>query len=86
MSYHLITITQLMQLDRPTLEYALRMFQKELDGTVAFLAESAEHRKDEETLDDLNHLLTLRKVFQLRLEEVIAEGESEGKQQLAIAA
>jgi hypothetical protein len=79
MSFHLITITQLMQLDRPTLEYALRMFQKELEGTVAFLSESPEAAKDEATLNDLSHLLTLRKVFKLRLEEMAEEDAAQKK-------
>ncbi len=73
MSFHLITIDQLMQLDKPTLEYALRLFQKELDGTLAFLGETPEARADEPTILDLGHLLTLRKVFRLRLAELADE-------------
>jgi hypothetical protein len=89
MSFHLITIDQLMQLDQPTLEYALRLFQKELDGTLAFLTETPEASKDEALIDDLAHLLTLRKVFKLRLEELAAEAakqkEVEMSAQLAAA-
>ncbi|MGI4762516.1 MAG: hypothetical protein ACRYF0_17525 [Janthinobacterium lividum] len=88
MSFHLITITQLMQLDRPTLEYALRMFQKELEGTMAFLSETPAAVKDEATINDLGHLLTLRKVFKLRLEEMAEEdaAQGEGVRELATAA
>ena len=73
MSYHLITIDQLMQLDIPTLTYALGLFQKELDGTVDFMHKTLEARVDQKVLDDLQHLLTLRKVFQIRLDELQAE-------------
>lgn len=73
MSFHLISIDQLMKLDKQTLKYALRLFQKELDGTLAFLAETPEARRDEHTIDDLAHLLTLRKVFLIRLAELEAE-------------
>jgi hypothetical protein len=73
MSFHLITIDKLMHLDIPTLTYALGLFQKELDGTVAFLNESLEARTDQKLLDDLLHLLTLKKVFSLRVEELKAE-------------
>jgi hypothetical protein len=79
MSFHLITIDQLMQLDQPTLGYALRLFQKELDGTLAFLADTPEARADENTLADLGHVLTLRKVFKLRLDELEAEARSEAE-------
>ena len=73
MSFHHITIDEFMQLDRRALAFALRLFKKELDGTIAFLHESEEARVDEQLLDDLQHLLTLRKVFQVRLDEVLAE-------------
>ncbi|MVN76914.1 hypothetical protein GO988_11320 [Hymenobacter sp. HMF4947] len=89
MSLHLITIDQLMQLDPKTLKYALGMFQKELDGTLAFLAETPEARKDEQVLTDLDHLLTLRKVFKLRIEELEAEQAEQpamGVSQSALAA
>jgi len=91
MSFHLITITQLMQLDRATLEYALRLFQKELEGTMAFLAETPEAVKDEPTIQDLGQLLTLRKVFKLRLEELAEEAAAQALaggvgQELATAA
>jgi hypothetical protein len=75
MSYHLISIDQLMQLDVPTLTYALFVFQRELDGTIKCLNETPESRTDEKLLDDLSHLLTLRKVFRLRVEELKAEAE-----------
>jgi hypothetical protein len=73
MSYHLISIDQLMQLDVPTLTYALFLFQRELDGTIKCLNETPESRTDEKLLDDLAHLLTLRKVFQGRVEELKSE-------------
>jgi hypothetical protein len=93
MSYHLITIDQLMQLDVPTLTYALFIFQRELDGTIKCLNETPESRTDEKLLDDLSHLLTLRKVFRLRVEELKAEAEEaaakaeavKGQAQLAAA-
>jgi hypothetical protein len=93
MSYHLISIDQLMQLDVPTLTYALFIFQRELDGTIKCLNETPESRTDEKLLDDLSHLLTLRKVFRLRVEELKAEAEEaaakaeavKGQAQLAAA-
>jgi hypothetical protein len=86
MSFHLITIDQLMQLDQLTLEYALRLFQKELDGTIAFLSQDEHARQDEPTLSDLNHLLTLRKVFKLRIAELQAEAKQQVSPTLATAA
>jgi hypothetical protein len=93
MSYHLIPIDQLMQLDVPTLTYALFIFQRELDGTLKCLTETPESRTDEKLLDDLSHLLTLRKVFQGRVDELKAEAEEaaakaelvKGQSQLAAA-
>jgi hypothetical protein len=87
MSYHLIPIDQLMQLDVPTLTYALFIFQRELDGTLKCLTETPESRTDEKLLDDLSHLLTLRKVFQGRVdEEAAAKAELvKGQSQLAAA-
>lgn len=76
MSFHSITIDELMKLSQKTLQFALRIFQQELDGTIALLVEQEGARTDEQVLDDLNHLLTLRKVFAGRLEELAAE-ESE---------
>jgi len=73
MLYHTLTIDQLMQLDKKTLKYALMLFQKELDGTLDLLAETPASRQDEVLLSDLTNLLTLRKVFALRLEELKAE-------------
>ncbi len=86
MSLHTLTIDQLMQLDQKTLTYALRIFQHELDGTLALLAETPESRTDAQVLDDLSNLLTLRKVFTLRLAE-LAElaGESASQPALAFA-
>ena len=73
MSLHTFTLDQLMQLDKSTLEYALRVFQKELDGTLDLLAETPQARADEVLLQDLSSLLTLRKVFALRLAELADE-------------
>jgi hypothetical protein len=82
MSYHLLTIDQLMQLDVPTLTYALFLFQRELDETIKCLQQTPEARTDEKLLDDLSHLLTLRKVFRLRVEELQAEAKA-AKEQVA---
>jgi hypothetical protein len=76
MSYRLISIDQLMQLDIPTLTYALFLFQRELDETIKCLTDNPESRTDEKLLDDLHHLLTLRKVFMGRSEELKAEAEA----------
>ena len=75
MSLRTITIDHLMQLPADTLEYALRTFQKELDGTLALLRETPEAATDEATLADLTHVLTLRKVIRLRLEELAQEAQ-----------
>lgn len=80
MSFHLISIDTLMQLDIPTLTYALGLFQKELDGTIDYMHKSLEARTDQKLLDDLQHLLTLRKVFQIRLEELKAEAAAQAAQ------
>ena len=80
MSFHLISIDTLMQLDIPTLTYALGLFQKELDGTIDYMHKSLEARTDQKLLDDLQHLLTLRKVFQIRLEELQAEAAAQAAQ------
>ena len=80
MSFHLISIDTLMQLDIPTLTYALGLFQKELDGTIDYMHKSLEARTDQKLLDDLQHLLTLRKVFQIRLEELKAEAAAQATQ------
>lgn len=85
MSFHLITIDQLMQLDARTLEYALSLFQKELDGTVAYMHESLAARTDQKLLDDLQALLTLRKIFTLRLEELREEAAQPAAQPLLAA-
>jgi hypothetical protein len=79
MSFHLITIDTLMQLDIPTLTYALGLFNKELDGTIAFLNESREAKDDQVLLDDLQNLITLRKVFKNRLVELEAEAQEENQ-------
>ena len=76
MSLRTITIDHLMQLPADTLEYALRTFQKELDGTLALLREMPEAATDEVVLTDLTHVLTLRKVIRLRLDELAQEAQS----------
>ena len=73
MLYRTLTIDQLMQLNRRQLELALRIFQQELDGTIALLSQEEAAKQDEATLDDLSNLLTLRKVFRLRLQEMTVE-------------
>lgn len=85
MSYHTLTIDQLMQLDTNTLKYALGIFQKELDGTLDLLAETPESRHDEVLLADLSSLLTLRKVFALRLAELAEEAAQQPLQLQAAA-
>ena len=72
MSVYTVTIDHLMQLGKAELEYALRIFQKELDGALDLLADP-EVRKDEVMLRDLEYALTLRKVVILRLEELAQE-------------
>jgi hypothetical protein len=79
MSIHTLTVDQLMQLDKYTLQYALRVFQKELDGTLDLLRDTPESRGDEVLLGDLNSLLTLRKAIALRLEELTVEEAPESK-------
>jgi hypothetical protein len=73
MSLHTFTIDDLMQLDKSTLQYALRIFNEELAGTFELLATTPKARQDEVVLTDLGHLLTLRKVFYVRLEELADE-------------
>ncbi|MGI4835079.1 MAG: hypothetical protein ACRYFK_16625 [Janthinobacterium lividum] len=70
MSFNSFTIDQLMQLDPPTLAYALRLFMQQINGTIALLQSEQQAIQDEQTLDELDHLLTLRKVFKHRLEEL----------------
>jgi hypothetical protein len=77
MSYKTYRIDDLMQLDRKTLTTALRIFQQELDGTINLLTQEPASVKDEVVLDDLEHLLTLRRVFKLRLDELEAEDQDE---------
>jgi hypothetical protein len=73
MSIYTVTVDELMKLDKKTLTYALRIFQQELDGMLALLRDTPEAATDEQVLDDLNSALTLRKVYNLRLEELAAE-------------
>ena len=77
MSLHSFTIDQLMQLTLPTLEYALRVFQKELDGYLDLLKEKPEAADDDVLLSDFSNLLTLRKVFKHRLEELVEEAAAQ---------
>ena len=87
MSIYTITIDSLMKLDKTALAYALRVFQQELAGMLRLLATEDAAHEDEQVLDDLNQLLTLRKVFTLRLAELEAEAAaSDGATPLALAA
>lgn len=72
MSVHAITIDDFSQLDRAALAYALRLFEQELATTLDQLKQPAA-RTNEQLLDELSHLLTLRKVFRVRLDELQAE-------------
>ena len=72
MSVYTVTIDHLMQLDKDALAYALRTFAKELAGMLDLLGDTPDARQDEVVLADLNHVLTLRKVFTLRLAELEA--------------
>ena len=72
MSIYTITIDDLMQLDKDALAYALRTFQKELDGMLDLLGDAPDSRRDEVVLSDLTHALTLRKVLTRRLAELEA--------------
>lgn len=85
MSLHTLTVDQLMQLDKKTLEYALRIFQQELAGTLALLRDTPQASCDEQVLDDLHHVLTLRKVFALRLAELEEEADARPVLRLAAA-
>lgn len=87
MSLHTLTIDEFMKLDKKKLQYALRIFQAELDGTLALLTQEEAASRDEQVLDDLNSLLTLRKTFTLRLAELEEEepAEAYGVMQLAAA-
>lgn len=73
MSPHNITLDDFLQLDRRALAVALRLFQSELDGTLHLLATDEAASKDEQLLDDLCALLSLRKVFRDRLAELEEE-------------
>ena len=70
MFYRTITIDQLMQLNRSQLELALRIFQKEIDGSIAYLSQDNVARSNDAALDELSNLLTLRKVFVGRLQDM----------------
>jgi hypothetical protein len=69
-SPHSITIDEFYQLDHRALALALRLFQSELDGTLQLLRTDEVASKDEQVLDDLCALLSLRKVFRDRLAEL----------------
>jgi hypothetical protein len=73
MSPHSITLDDFLQLDHRALARALRLFQQELDGTLHLLATDEAARRDEQVLDDLTALLSLRKVFRARLAELEEE-------------
>lgn len=81
MSLHTFTIDSLMQLNQNQLQYALRVFDEELAGTLALLASNPDTHRDEVVLDDLSNLLTLRKVFRQRIEELATEQGSEATEQ-----
>jgi|GEM_PF-6082438 len=80
MSFRTFTLDQLMQLNPSQLTTALRLFNQELDGTIAFLSQEPAARRDSSTLNELSNLLTLRDAFTVRLEELVAEqlAEKEG--------
>lgn len=73
MSPHAITLDDFLQLDRRAIALALRLFQQELDGTLHLVATDEAASKDEQVLDDLCALLSLRKVFRERLAELDEE-------------
>lgn len=73
MSPHSITLDDFLQLDRRAIATALRLFQSELDGTMHLLRTDEAAGKDEQLLDDLCALLSLRKVFRDRLAELEEE-------------
>lgn len=73
MSPHAITLDDFLQLDRRAIALALRLFQQELDGTLHLVATDEAAGKDEQVLDDLCALLSLRKVFRERLAELDEE-------------
>ena len=84
MSVNVTTIEELMQLNRPQLQTALRLFQQELDGTISVLKQNESARHDDTVLEELSNLLTLRKVVKGRLQEL--EDLADGSTPLAVAA
>lgn len=77
MSFRLIPIDQFHDLDRKDIACALRLIEQEIAGTLALLATNEEARLDQELLDEFTSVLTLRKVFRLRLAELEAGEESD---------
>ncbi|MVN77824.1 hypothetical protein GO988_15945 [Hymenobacter sp. HMF4947] len=78
MSVHTLTIDDFMQLTKKQLEFALRLFRQELDRSIRRLIEDEASWASEQVLDELNHLLTLRKVFLVRLQELHEESRQLG--------
>jgi hypothetical protein len=52
---------------------------------MAFLYETPEAVRDESTIINLGHLLTLRKVFKLRLEELAEEAAAQAAENQVLA-
>lgn len=68
-----ITIDDFNQLDSKDLQCVLRLIDLEVAGTLQLLATDEAARQDNALLDDLTSILTLRKVFRLRLAELQGE-------------
>jgi hypothetical protein len=68
-----ITIDDFQQLDCKDLLCALRLIELEVAGTLQLLATDELARQDPALLDELTSVLTLRKVFRLRLVELQGE-------------
>jgi hypothetical protein len=75
MSPHSITLDDFLQLDRRAIARALHLFQQELEGTLHLLATDEAAQKDEQVLEELATVLSLRKVFRARLAELVEEAQ-----------
>jgi hypothetical protein len=73
MSPRQIPIDEFQQLDRQAVACALRLIELEVAGTLHLVATDEAARQDEALLDELTSVLTLRKVFRLRLAELVGE-------------
>jgi hypothetical protein len=80
-----IPIEQFQDLDCKDLLCALRLIELEIAGTFNLIASDTAAGTDPALLDDLTSVLTLRKVFRLRLEELQGEGATTSMKELGSA-